>query len=64
MVANGSSLLLCRFTKFKAYKIENFDYLQFYCATIAYHVELNAESNRSVEGLQLTLKEMSIFLRF
>ena len=26
-----------------------------YCATIAYHVGLIAESNRSVEGLQLRL---------
>ena len=27
-------------------------------------MELNAESNRSVEGLQLRLAKMSIFLRF
>ena len=37
---------------------------QFYCATIAYHVGLNAESNHSVEGLQLRLEDMSIFLDF
>ena len=36
---------------------ENF---QYYCATIAYHVELNAESNRSVEELQLRLLELSV----
>ena len=29
-----------------------------YCATIAYQVELNAESNRPVEGLQLRLEEV------
>ena len=56
------------------HKLENFDYLnvafisnqnfQFYCATIADHVGLIAESNRSVEGLQLRLEDMSIFLRF
>ena len=31
------------------------------CATIAYHVGLIAESNCSVEGLQLRLEDMSIF---
>ena len=36
-------------------------FVQFYCATIAYHVELNAESNRTVEGLQLRLEDMSSF---
>ena len=35
-----------------------------YCATIAYYVGLNAESNRTAEGLQLRLEDMSIFLRF
>ena len=37
---------------------------QFYCTTIAYHVGLNAESNRPVAELQLRLEDMSIFLRF
>ena len=36
-------------------------YFHFYCATIAYHVELNAESNHSVEGLQLRLEEIVKF---
>ena len=35
---------------------------QFYCATIAYHVGLIAESNRPVEGLQLRLEDMFGFL--
>ena len=33
----------------------------FHCPKIAYHVELNAESNRSVEGLQLRLEEVVNF---
>ena len=37
---------------------------QFYCATIAYHVGLNAESNRTVEGLQLRLEICQFFLDY
>ena len=32
-----------------------------HCATIAYHVESNAESNLSVEGLQLRLEVFVYF---
>ena len=36
-------------------------YKSYIYATIAYHVELNAESNRPVEGLQLRLEEVVNF---
>ena len=49
--------------KLVAYKSYNYviKIFEFYCAIIAYHVELNPESNCPVAGLQLRLEVFSLF---